>query len=563
MGIVLKISRGKIGALLLSSLILFASGLLLAESHVAYDPKDIRMRIKKGFFTASTLEILANGKCVLEIEESSESAANPSLAQLQHFYEIHIREANKLGTKIIINQNTHKTNNEMAGICMGQPNMEFPESLDYFPSLSLSPDRIKIIQDKYSRAVTYFIDGLEVVRRERGKVRGSTMTDNDLDLLVSTSKATLQNATKKHTLIQFNIQYVWSNFHWHLQDPLTETSDPIQTDAEIFERSLRALELRRGELLKDLRNIDDKLDMIEAKPKEEADFSLPRHSTDKAQNIQLPSSSSALKAYNPNDVRIVYQEGRRRRIGKEQIDLSTPARLGVMVNGEILIRAESDSLHNPTLGQVKDFFNLKIKEAIRTGNPILIEKATTVHGIDSIQHYFGLQDAEKHWPSPDAGLLLSPTRIKLVREGGRGDLVISIDGVRLILRQKEIYYNHKMVTDYELKSLYLRLKIVLENAIAAGRLVKIELASKIWDRSKLIEPIQETSKPIINDPNLRQAQIGLLEEKRQAIVRRLREMDATLGELEEKRNFAEEKRNFAKDIANSHHSSGGRSDARE
>ncbi len=244
----------------------------------------------------------------------------------------------------------------------------------------------------------------------------------------------------------------------------------------------------------------------------------------------MPADS--IKEVNPKDVKLYYTA--KTRLGPERLEVASG---GVTI---VTFQLDKYDAPQPTIMQLTHFFALKLKEARKIGASVLIEERKTFQDTYLVERYLGIHDPGwtfNTWIQKE--LLISPDRVRVVQDKQTKAVLLFVDGLEIMRREKG-ELRDRTISGLDLDILYKKMITPLELAISEKRLVKVGLASGIWDGTSLSSPLEKSSKPAVDDNLLQAARLRLLEEKREELVKELKKLDSELDALEDKA-FQEEK----------------------
>ncbi len=247
----------------LSLLACGGGGDLFGGEAVIYDARDLRVQrsVDPGFFRDKhKIQVVAKGQTLQTITQSKYFPV-PTLDHVKNYFELVLGEATKTEVPVAIDTG----------------NYDFTYSLEYRFGLHvsnylqsfllISPHRIKVHQEKKTKAVTVLIDGKEIFSRDKksSKSTSQKIEDSTLDYLMNRITNTLVQAESDGKLVEVNLaSYVIGE--GVLVSPLTLSEVSIASVYAQERRRFEKLDRQRKELVWELKNLDSELDSLEEQP---------------------------------------------------------------------------------------------------------------------------------------------------------------------------------------------------------------------------------------------------------------------------------------------------------
>ncbi len=244
---------------------------------VEVNPQSVRLVRNKKFFSDEQLEVVAKGETLLTIKMEKNDIGSPSVEHIKNFFKLHIKEAEKMDVPVIIDKLTFPIWADNFEGRFGPKNPDYHGAYIQ-ESLFVEPHRIKVHQDKKTNAVIIRIDGLEVLRREEGKAWGDKVNDYTLKSFYNRLQAVIESANSNRNLV--GVQ-VGSSF-WEdsrrvlLKNPLYVSDKPVLTESQILAQQMQILKRQREFLVAKLRIDDTLLQDLEKKGADRSDENFRR-----------------------------------------------------------------------------------------------------------------------------------------------------------------------------------------------------------------------------------------------------------------------------------------------
>ncbi len=229
---------------------------------VEVQPQSVRLVRSKKFLSREKLEVIANGETLRTFQIGEGDNKYPSLEHIKNFFELKIKDAVKADVPIVIEKRSRTLGNDVVEDELGPKNPNYQHSLRIQNGFYVAPHRIKVTQEKKKNAVTVRIDGLEVFRREKGKLGTYEINDKELVSLYKAMLSVVEHATSENTLVEVGlVSHIWS--FGSLLNPLLLSDRPVLTDSQIMALQRQTLIARRLEIVDRLKRIDANLDRVD------------------------------------------------------------------------------------------------------------------------------------------------------------------------------------------------------------------------------------------------------------------------------------------------------------